>query len=146
MGSWSSTEEDRENGGDLQMPMGVVGAEGIYDLRLLRDTHLNYPVYQEFIEGAFGKEGDSDWAKASPTQGRYARDWTNGRVVVLAHSKEDELVDREQVEAMRETLGKEAREMRRDVVLELKGNHDEVWEKGIELARAIEVAVKMLEG
>ena len=126
----------------LKLPIGVVGIEGIYDLALLVKTH-SHPIYREFVEGAFGDP--SNWEDASPTSAMVSQSWLNGKIVVLAHSSEDELVDWAQTEAMCDQLWKEKRSSRRDTVIKLKGNHDVIWEEGKEMAKAIELAFEMLD-
>lgn len=136
-------------------PVAIVGVAGIYDLRRLQDAHRDISAYREFIEGAFGN-GVMLWDAVSPAQMGGSRGveggWKTGRLVVLAHSKDDELIDEGQVEGMREALrgweGRQAqiplRELssreRRVQMLTLEGLHDELWEKGEEVARAIKYA------
>ena len=146
MNVWKAREEESEDHvSDPELPMAIVGVEGIYDLRLLRHTHPEHPAYQEFIEGAFGRRiWDQD--EASPIIGKYGERWKNGRVVVVGHSRGDELVDWRQVESIQWRLSIELRVDRNDVVLELRGGHDEIWEEGKEMARAIEVTLKVLDG
>ncbi|KAL3480274.1 hypothetical protein BJX99DRAFT_254864, partial [Aspergillus californicus] len=48
-----------------KLPMAILGMAGIYDLRLLRDSHVDISAYQEFIEGAFGGD-EGVWDAASP--------------------------------------------------------------------------------
>lgn len=134
-------------------PAAILGTAGIYDLRLLRDTYRDMPAWQEFIEGAFGSD-ESLWDAASPARvegpNGVEGGWSAGRLAVLAHSPEDALVDATQGEAMRWNLsqweknqvqGKE----RRVVMLPLKGLHDDPWEKGDQLARAISVTMEELQ-
>lgn len=125
-------------------PVAIVGLEGLYDLPLLVSNHQDQPEYRDFITSAFGPSG---WDSASPTAGEYDESWPDGRLVVLAHSKEDTLVEAEQWERMKVVLEmqdwEERREGRKVVHFELKGDHDEVWETG-NAARAIEYAVKEL--
>ena len=130
---------------ELYLPLAVVGVEGIYDLKMLLENHAEHPIYREFIEEAFGPDR-SEWAKASPTSGRFAKTWPNGRVAVLAHSKDDGLVDWSQTETMSDRLWAEKRKGRRDIVISLTGQHDEIWEHGQELAKAIIIAFQILEG
>ena len=81
---------------------------------------------------------------------------------MLAHSRDDELVEWEQVELMEKALlsengggfrrrdgtGKEeeeedGRESTKGVtVLELRGKHDQIWEEGGEMARAVSVTLE----
>lgn len=135
----------------VEPPAALLGVEGIYDFPLLvrsvpdeiRDKCL------EATQGAFGKN-ESVWLEASPAQysaEAYSRSWDGGRrLVIVAHSREDELVDWEQVRAIRKTFSHRVEGDRiKFEVLELNGKHDEVWEKGQELARAIAEAIRGLK-
>ena len=140
-------------------PTAIVGVAGIYDLRLLRDTHADISAYQEFIEGAFGAD-EMLWDGASPAQVTGSRGveggWKSGRLAVLAHSKDDGLVDVPQIEGMEKTLRNwekaeaqiSVQEVshcdRRVRVLSITGAHDEAWEKGEQLARAVTFAFEQL--
>ncbi|PGH20803.1 hypothetical protein AJ80_03430 [Polytolypa hystricis UAMH7299] len=139
---------------EIVQPLAIVGVEGIYDLRRLRDSFSQYGIYQEFIEGAFGKDEDV-WDGASPSKVEGAagveEGWKNGRLAILAQSKGDELVDASQLKDMSRALEKwKSRDGQgqRDVLLieDLEGGHDEVWEKGEELAAVISKAVERLKG
>lgn len=130
-------------------PKAIVGVEGIYDMRLLRDNYRQYDAYQEFLTSAFGPD-EKLWDAASPARASpgFQRGWTEGKLAILAHSTDDELVDFAQVDAMRDGLKaweEENKEGRRVVTLrDLHGLHNEVWSKGEELARVITVAVEEL--
>lgn len=141
-----------DDGEDIVQPMAILGTEGIYDVRLLRDTHKHITAYQEFSEGAFGCD-ESAWDAASPAAkgedglSGVERGWKSGLVAIVAHSEEDNLVDRGQANAMADVLDKweeQKREDRRVVRLVLKGEHDEPWRKGDELARAIAMTIQYL--
>ncbi|KAJ5562051.1 hypothetical protein N7535_003486 [Penicillium sp. DV-2018c] len=141
-------------------PIAIVGVAGIYDLRRLRDSHRDISAYQEFLEGAFGTD-EMVWDGVSPAQmvGSCGIEggWKSGRLAVLAHSRDDELVDESQIEVMKEALGhweqKEAQipvqnlphRDRRVRVLSISGAHDEAWEKGDQLARTVKFAFKQLQ-
>ncbi|KAJ5135827.1 uncharacterized protein N7515_005105 [Penicillium bovifimosum] len=141
-------------------PIAIVGVAGIYDLRLLRDTHRDISIYQDFLEAAFGTD-EMLWDAVSPAQMVGSRGieggWKSGRLAVLAYSKDDPLVDEPQLEVMKEALRhweqKEAQipvqELsncdRRVRVLSISGGHDEAWEKGDELARAVKFAFEQLQ-
>lgn len=127
-------------------PAAILGMAGIYDLRLLRDTHRRISAYQEFIEGAFSSD-ETEWDAASPAFVKGSEGveggWTSGRLAVLAHSPEDGLVDVAQQQAMQAALSHWANStpqgswQRRVEMLSVKGDHDDAWMKGDELARAI---------
>ncbi|KAL4905839.1 hypothetical protein BDW74DRAFT_13438 [Aspergillus multicolor] len=146
----TNLEKDGEGHGDGYVaPLAILGMAGIYDLRLLRDSHSEISAYQEFIEGAFGKD-EGVWDAASPgvVKGEEGVEgWKEGRVVVLAHSDEDELCDVAQSEKMKEFFGEWGKksEKREVQMLPIKGKHDEAWEKGEELARGILFTIERLQ-
>lgn len=124
-------------------PVAIVGLEGLYDLPLLVSNHEDQPVYRDFVANAFGPSG---WEQVSPASGKYEESWVEGQLVVLAHSKEDSLVEDEQWERMSlvlEMSGWTGEGETKVFAFEVKGEHDEVWETG-DAARAVEFAVKKL--
>ena len=141
-------------------PVAIVGVAGIYDIRRLLDTHRDIPAYREFIEEAFGTD-ELLWDGLSPAQMMGSRGveggWKTGRLVVLAHSKDDELVDEIQLESMCQALkGWEEQEAqipvqelttrdRRLRVFPISGAHDDAWLQGDELARPIKLAFVELQ-
>lgn len=146
-------DEFHDDGGNFAQPMAILGTEGIYDVRLLRNTHKHIIAYQEFSEGAFGPD-ESVWDAASPAAkgedglSGVERGWESGLVAIVAHSEEDNLVDKGQASTMTNTLyhwkAQKEPSTRRVVWLQLRGEHDEPWEKGDELARAIAVTIQEL--
>ena len=129
-------------------PLAVLGLEGLYDLPALVQYHSDGTFYRNFVEAAFGPK-EADWKAASPTSSNLNESWEDGKLVVIAHSHEDELVEWEQPELMMKSLsaqGFKESGSRRAKLLELKGKHDQVWEEGHEVARAIEFAVKEFVG
>ncbi|KAI9839969.1 MAG: hypothetical protein M1819_000161 [Sarea resinae] len=130
-----------DNGAEVILPCGIVGVEGIYDLPTFRDTHRDMPVYEEIIQNAFGKD-ERLWHEVSPVSCNYATSWPNAQLTLLAQSKDDELVD--EVQRTRMTAALEAASSnpstgakRKDILLTLRGKHDEIWEEGTELVRVI---------
>lgn len=126
----------------LSMPQGVLGLEGIYNPVALRNSHKDIPVYQEILDNAFGSE--DNWDGVSPTSADFSKSWANGKLTVLAHSINDELVDQEQLDRMAARLKECAGSGRRDLILSLKGKHDDVWRQGWELAQSIVTALQHL--
>ncbi|RAL00360.1 arylformamidase [Aspergillus ibericus CBS 121593] len=130
-------------------PVGILGMAGIYDLRGLRDTHRDVSAYQAFTEGAFGKD-EGVWDGVSPAVVRgeegVVGGWKGGRVAVLAYSREDGLVDEGQREGMRRALGEWVAlgGGKRVEGLEIRGQHDDAWREGGELARGIAFAIEKL--
>ncbi|KAI0377980.1 alpha/beta-hydrolase [Hypomontagnella monticulosa] len=118
---------------ELELPKAVFGFEGIYDM-----TGINARMgggYSGFLEAAFGTPEKWDAAAPMKCAGSYG-DVLAGRVAVLGHSPDDELVD------MPETDGMAAR-LEKDgvadvlVVKDLTGKHDEIWQDGSGVARTI---------
>ena len=130
-------------------PVAIVGLEGLYDLPALVRYHRTEPEYRAFVANAFGDD-IKGWEVVSPTSGVFGESWVEGRVVVLAHSRGDSLVEGEQPELMRAALeaqgwrGERTGE-RRVLGFELHGDHDEVWETG-DAGRAVEFAVEEVLG
>ena len=63
---------------------------------------------------------------------------------MLAHSREDELVDWKQVDSMAATLGAERGDGVVSRVLIVQGGHDEMWEEKTELVKAITEAFQLM--
>lgn len=147
-----------ESGKDVVPPVAVLGLEGIYDISALIEYHKTrpyYEIYDAFVHSAFGAQRQrydgvefDAWGAASPTSGRYSQTWTNGRLTVLAHSHEDELVEWEQVQLIEEALRKDGWGTGEKLLkmCELRGKHDEVWSDGREVAKAVEVTIMKLVG
>jgi pimeloyl-ACP methyl ester carboxylesterase len=137
-----------EKGEGLKGPVGVLGVEGIYDLGKLRDDHSAVPMYQYFTESAFGIDEEA-WRVASPTTQGSGFAWEKAKVVALAQSDGDELVDGEQRDVMWDFLRKNAKEGRKDELIQLVGKHDQIWReedgKGkTQLGVSIETVLKLL--
>jgi acetyl esterase/lipase len=132
-------------------PLGVVGVSGIYDFIKLHET---FPGYDAMTRNAVD---EADWegiSVARKSRGSIEKAWsTTGdgsggererkRWLLLAHSKEDSLVDWGQLEAMADVFKAEdskdeaaAVTVKCDVE-EIKGKHNACWEDGSELARVI---------
>lgn len=109
-------------------PEVVVGLAGIYDLRLLRDSH-SHAAYHDFLVGAFG-EDEKVWDEVSPTN--EIPEWKAGRRLVLVSSSGDELVDEGQINVMgeRTRLWNVETDVWRGV---LDMTHDEIWKRGVGL-------------
>ncbi|KAI1635900.1 hypothetical protein F4809DRAFT_611769 [Biscogniauxia mediterranea] len=130
-------------------PRAIVSFEGIYDFAGIA-SRLG-PAYAEFLSGAFGPPDEEAraWAAAAPLAyaGSYRDRWreAGGRALVLAWSPDDALVDEPEIDAM-------ARRLRRDgveglvVLKDLRGDHDEIWESGKEVARLVGVALEGIGG
>ncbi|KAK6366310.1 Kynurenine formamidase [Exophiala oligosperma] len=156
-------------------PTVVLGVSGIYDFPAL---HSKFPGYVALTRNA-GISSAEDDERASPARydlGRYRKEWASkvpGRKVgvVLAHSKDDGLVDWGQVEIMNRVLthadtdtddntdtttvsddkdevdnGRQGTTKRVEVkLLEIHGQHSQIWRDGAELVRAIHEGVEMMK-
>lgn len=130
-------------------PTAIVGVEGIYDIHALVRAHAKQSIYRDFVANALG-DNESVWTAVSPTAGNYDESWPDGKLVVLIHSWEDELVEREQavlqMNALRSQGWAEASKTKRVDLIEIRGKHDEVWQSPRQMARAIEMAVNTVVG
>jgi hypothetical protein len=133
MGEWSSPRLPAQT---IALPVGIVGICGIYDLSLLVRNHPEQPLYRSFVEEAFGRD-ETRWAAASPVTGKFHDKWPEGKAAVIAPSRDDELVEFAQSEAMSDHLWVEKRSTRRDVIISLTGRHNDVVYEGDEIARAL---------
>ncbi|APA13178.1 hypothetical protein sscle_10g079480 [Sclerotinia sclerotiorum 1980 UF-70] len=121
----------------FKLPQYFLGAAGIYNLRLLRDTHP-HPAYNEFLTEAFGGD-EKAWDEVSPARFPYFMGiGGKKKVLAFATSPDDELVDEIQIDVM----VKSVQGVADGVVVKnlkgiLKGTHNKIWETG-NLAVAIE--------
>jgi acetyl esterase/lipase len=124
----------------LQPPTLVLGMSGIYDFPLIHEDH---PEYKALTFGAM-REGEE--VLASPARyevSEYARAGVKG--VVLAHSRDDGLVTWNQVERMAAVLGVKGSGGGEFVrVLELQGEHNDIWRDGRESSRAVLEALRFM--
>ncbi|KAK5055939.1 hypothetical protein LTR84_012489 [Exophiala bonariae] len=148
-------------------PMAALGVSGIYDFGLLHDS---FPEYADLTHNAI--RDPRDVALASPARyspAEYRDTWaqrdTQKRVLILAHSRDDDLVDWKQVEAMAAVFASESDSPSKSKsqsprpggrvaapgadsfavqVVEMKGKHDEIWGLGTELARVIRMGIGAL--
>ncbi|KAJ4361147.1 hypothetical protein N0V95_002116 [Ascochyta clinopodiicola] len=140
-------------------PEGLVLLCGIYNVPLLLRNHdppacPDYisKIYYEFIAGAFGADSEA-YRGVSPIVGKYdTQQWKNGKLMVLAHSYQDELIERQQRDVMCVALDREGwsivmeegdgeaevgENSRVLEVRDLKGGHDWIWEDGAQVAKLL---------
>jgi len=131
--------------GAMEGLKGVISIEGIFDFVAPRDAHLEYrEIYDAFTTGAFGSEEDGCWERGNVLRGR--RKVREGIMVVLVvHSREDELVEWEQAEQMVQRLEEE--KGKRDgvgVLMEVNGKHQEIVTEGVVIGKVVDQALRML--
>lgn len=127
---------------DVVLPKAIVGVSGIYDLVDIDVRHSGQ--YAGFISGAFGDDR-TKWATASPLRfgGNFRDKWLNGTLALLAWSPKDTLIDEPEIDNMAARLRNEGVDT--EVSKDLEGDHDDVWEKGVQLARLVEKSLRLLE-
>ena len=132
---------------DIPPPLAIIPLCGIYNFHTLRDAHAeNRAIYESFTTAAFGPEKDGGWEKGNCTRGRIGEEV---KVVVLGHGKGDRLVDWAQCEELRDVLSGvegegEGGGERRAVIVEIEGDHHDVWKEGREIARCVDRAISLL--
>lgn len=162
----------------ISMPLALVTVAGIYDLTRLCDHHIDVAGYYEMIFNAF--QEPVTWPSASPRvwlttfPGQLNELWPNGRVVIVAHSKEDGLVEAEQALDLMKALEMHdgpvvqsshdddddddhddhdpstvasitGKTGRKYELVWLKGAHDDIWSQGTGLMQAILTAMDRLD-
>lgn len=161
--SGTGTEHEVDSDGG---PEALILNAGIYNLPLFLRNHSPpacpdniAEIYQTIVHGAFGDD-PKVWQDVSPVAGKYGKEsWRNGKLIVLMHSYEDELVERQQRDVMCVALDREGWSIvmedgddEADVavggrvleVRDVKGKHDFVWRDGEQCARLIEEVVQRL--
>lgn len=156
-------EESVVSGGG---PEAMILTAGIYKFPLFLRNHSPptcpeniAQIYSDIVSGAFGADS-AVYQSVSPVAGKYDKGvWENGKLVVLAHSYEDELVERQQRDVMCVALDREGwcivmedGDEEADVsagrrvleVRDIKGSHDFVWEDGEQSAKLIAEVVGRL--
>lgn len=134
---------------NVEPPVAIVGVSGIYDIPGLVDDNAAQPAYRDLVVNAMGSERKV-WEDASPVKGDYEDGWQDGKLVVLVHSEDDELVAMKQPETMWKVLGErgfseEAGSEKVRKFVKVKGvKHDEIWEDGRALADVILQTVECL--
>lgn len=132
---------------DIVPPRALIGVSGIYDFPLLHQTH---PEYESLTSNAIAR---SNFVRASPAR-HVTADWafqnrsetSNSRQqIVLAHSREDELVDSGQATRMEDVLAMSQPAAFDVTMVKLCGGHNEPWSRGIGLVRVINACFKGID-
>lgn len=135
--------QEQFEGLNIPIPLGVLGVEGIYNIPELVKTYESIPAYREFVENAFGRD-EMIWENASPACSKNFAAWEKAKAVVIAHSDEDELLNRVQADMMMKRLHQSISCRNKSHYFPATGRHDEIWKDGHELARLIENALALL--
>ncbi|KAL0944133.1 uncharacterized protein CTRU02_202019 [Colletotrichum truncatum] len=126
---------------EVQLPAAFVGVSGIYELVDFNARHGEN--YTQFIAGAFGND-QTAWNKVMPAtfSGSFKEALPAQRLIMLAWSTEDSLVDEPEIEGMASKLRKDGVEC--TVIKNLTHDHDFVWEDGKQIARLLSEALDLL--
>ncbi|KAF6831849.1 Kynurenine formamidase 2 [Colletotrichum plurivorum] len=126
---------------EVQLPAAFIGVSGIYELCDFNARHDHN--YTQFIAGAFGDD-QSAWNKVVPASfsGSFKDALPDVKLVMLAWSPEDSLVDEPEIDGMAAKLAKDGVEC--TVVKNLTHDHDFVWEDGKQVARLLGEALDAL--
>jgi len=123
----------------ITLPRAVVGVSGIYDFPAIHKTN---PDYEDMTSNGMDRKYYEEASPALYTAEVYKEKWDQEkRVVVIAHSKDDGLVGWDQPEEMMAVYSGDGFTSQ---LVELKGQHNEIWGKGNELVRAIQKAVELV--
>ncbi|TAQ88551.1 hypothetical protein B7494_g3167 [Chlorociboria aeruginascens] len=128
----------------LPVPNCVLGIAGIYDFEAFVQAHSGVPVYKDFMDSAFPDK--SVWETASPCPGRLERKtlWECTETVIISHSDEDELIERNQADLMLDRVRMTACFKDKVHFLKARSNHDQIWENGEILASLISSSMKLI--
>ncbi len=121
---------------DVPLPACIIGSEGIYDLKALLKVHDHVPFYRQFTVAAFG-EVEKAWEEASPCSSTAPAIWANVRTLIISHSEDDDLVEKGQATNMLERVADTREWHGQSRYVPASGTHNEMWERGSELARVI---------
>ncbi|RYC64392.1 hypothetical protein CHU98_g1817 [Xylaria longipes] len=134
------------------LPAAIVAFEGLYDFTGVNERFGG--AYASFFRSAFGDDPE-DWDAAAPIKfsGEYAERWTGGEFVLLGWSTDDTLVDEPEADNMARRLRDVdgfvegdggSGEKKLLLLKDLRGDHDEIWQRGEEVARMVWIALRKL--
>ncbi|CCU83010.1 hypothetical protein BGHDH14_bgh00180 [Blumeria hordei DH14] len=110
-------------------PSIIVGIAGIYNLLGLRDRHDD-AAYGAFLNGAFGADESILHAAAPTNYPAFPNSWPEAKLVVLAQSRDDELVEAVQLNDITTSSLAQSNariEVNKEIII---GAHDAAWQEG----------------
>jgi acetyl esterase/lipase len=134
---------------EVAKPKVVIGLNGLYDMPKLihkpGEKHQKLaPVYTAFTKLAFGLD-EKVWHDISPSSvDDWAKEWKEGKKIILAQSSEDSLVPYCQTEDMLKQLNASKSGKLQVQEVPATGDHNFIWEEGQRLADIIIEAIDKL--
>lgn len=122
-------------GSSIPQPWAFLGVAGIYDFDAFVRAHESVPVYKEIMQNAFPSQ--DTWDEASPGVNASSQQlelWQGSQALIIAYSKEDELVDEAQAMLMLRSLQNRLGLQKKVHLMQVSGSHDEIWQNGQVLA------------
>ncbi|RGP61394.1 putative kynurenine formamidase [Fusarium sporotrichioides] len=128
----------------VKKPKVIAPINGLYDLHTFinnpTESHEKLqPLYVEFTKNAFGDD-ETLWRDICPTMvSDWSEEWPEGKIVIIAQSKNDSLVPYSQTELMKEHL----RNNSKLEVIEMpaSGDHNDIWKQADEIVEIMKRAV-----
>ncbi|KAI1066194.1 hypothetical protein LB506_008204 [Fusarium annulatum] len=131
----------------VKKPRVIAPLNGLYDLAAFisnpPESHKQLqPLYTDFTKNAFGND-EAVWKAICPTSVTdWSAEWPEGKVVVIAQSKEDGLVPYAQTELMKDHLRKTS--TLEIVEMKASGDHNDLWKQADEIVDIIKLAAGYL--
>lgn len=127
----------------VPLPAALISISGIHDLRGMVARHGG--VYEEFTTGVFGPDKQV-WDAVSPATfaGNFKSVWGDRpRLVILANSADDTLIDMPELNVMEARLIGDG--ITPIAIRDLSLEHDDVWREGTQVAALVAKAVAKLQ-
>ncbi|KAM0230916.1 hypothetical protein ACHAPO_008972 [Fusarium lateritium] len=128
----------------VKKPKVIAPLNGLYDLVTFinnpPESHKKLqPLYVDFTKNAFGDD-ETVWRDICPTiVSDWSEEWPEGKVVVIAQSKNDGLVPYSQTDLMKEHLKKNSK--LEVIEMPATGDHNDLWKQADEIVEIMKRAV-----
>ncbi|KAI0550758.1 alpha/beta-hydrolase [Xylaria curta] len=148
----ASASAETRQAKDPLLPAAIISFGGLYDFTGINERFSG--AYASFFRSAFGDDPEV-WDAAAPVKfsGSYAERWVGGGFLLIGSSKGDTLVDEPEADNMAQRLrdvdgfveGDESVGEKKLLLLkDLRGDHNEIWERGEEVSRMVWIALRKL--
>jgi kynurenine formamidase len=126
----------------VPQPLCIIGIAGIYHIPAMLEAHQGVSAYVQFVEAAFGND-PSSWQTVSPAVAPPTA-WQNAKLIAIAHSDDDELVEPNQADIMINHVRGFVDPKTVVTLVSVEGLHHDVWKKGDGLAKIILECLNLL--